>query len=393
MSAPDRSTHDVIVIGAGPAGASAAITARRHGLTVALIDKARFPRDKLCGGGITGRCHGHLQQVFGALPDDLFLETRRLRLVDGARVISQMDDTPPLLMTMRTAFDAELLCRARAAGAQDFTGRRLASVDADAAWITLADGEVLQGRVVIGADGVNSGVARALFGRAYDPGRVGFAMEAEVPLPVQTAAAPVAELDMTGANWGYGWAFPKQGSVTLGIGGRAGRNPDMRAQFERWLTARGVDPASVKIKGHHLPFGDPRPDPGRGCVILAGDAAGLVDPITGEGIGWAVRSGELAADAAAAAIRSGAPGQALTWYRPLLAPVLSEIASARFLARLVYHPLLQRRFLAMLERSPRMQRRMLSLLAGETDYGPITLARVARLGWRMVTGADRQAEG
>ena len=375
----------MIVVGAGPAGSSAALTCRKAGLTVALVDKARFPRGKLCGGGITGRARGHLDAVFGPdLDPRLFHETRRLRLMAGAREIGALDDTPPLWMTMRQDFDAALLARAHAAGAADYSGRRIAALDAENGSAVLADGQILRGKVLIGADGVNSGTARALFGRAYDPKRIGFALEAELDAPPDTA--PRAELDLTAAQWGYGWAFPKPHGVTLGIGGRAGDNADLRPRFDAWLSARGVDPARVVVKGHHLPFGDPRPPPGRGGVLLVGDAAGFVDPITGEGIGWAVLSGQLAAQAAAAALAAGQPGQALARYLPAIAPVQRELSRARFLARVVYHPFLQQRFLNLIARSPRMQRRFLDLMAGTVDYADLGPRHFARLGWRLVRG-------
>ncbi len=375
----------MIVVGAGPAGSSAALTCRKAGLAVALIDKARFPRGKLCGGGITGRARGHLDAVFGPVLDPrLFHETRRLRLMAGDREIGALEDTPPLWMTMRQDFDAALLAQAHAAGVEDYSGRRIASLDVETGSAVLTDGQVLRGRVMIGADGVNSGTARALFGRAYDPRRIGFALEAELDAPAD--AAPRAELDLTAARWGYGWAFPKLHGVTLGIGGQAGRNRDLRPRFDAWLVARGVDPARVVVKGHHLPMGDPRPPPGRGIVLLVGDAAGFVDPITGEGIGWAVRSGQLAAEAAAVALAAAQPEQALARYLDAVAPVQRELSRARFLARVVYHPLLQQRFLNLIAGSPRIQRRFLDLMAGTIDYADLGPAHFARLGWRLVTG-------
>ncbi len=381
-------THDLVVIGAGPAGATAALRARSLGLSVALIDKARFPRAKLCGGGITGRCTAHLGDVYAALPVGLWLDATRVQIVAGARVVADLQDTPVISYTMRRDFDAALLAQALAAGVQDFTGCRIGALDGCS--VLLEDGRRLLGRVLIGADGVNSMVGRGLFGRAHDPDRIGFALEAEVPV-VPGSADPVAVLDVTAAQWGYGWVFPKASSLTVGIGGVHGRNPDMKATFHAWLLARGYDPAKLTIKGHHLPFGDPRPNPGRGAVLLAGDAAGFVDPITGEGIAWAVKSGQLAAEAAAEAIAAGTPEAAMAGYGRRLRPVQAELRRARILARLIYHPLLQQRFIGLLAQSERLQRRYFDLLAGKMDYADLTLASFARLAWRMLTGRIRRA--
>lgn len=372
-----------MILGAGPAGATAALRARGLGLSVALIDKARFPRDKLCGGGITGRCAAHMDAVFTGLPEGIWLEASRVQLMAGARMLADLADAPVIRYTLRRDFDAALLAQAVAAGAQDFTGCRVSALEGGR--VVLDDGRTLQGRVLIGADGVNSMVGRALFGRAYDPDRIGFALETEVPI-VPGSADRVALLDVTAAHWGYAWVFPKYDSLTVGIGGVHGRNPDLKATFQDWLLARGLDPAGLKIKGHHLPFGDPRPDPGRGAVLLAGDAAGFVDPITGEGIAWAVKSGQLAAEAAAEAIAAGAPEAAMAGYVRRLLPVQAELRRARILARLIYHPLLQQRFIGLLARSERLQRRYFDLLAGKMDYADLTLASFARLAVRMATG-------
>lgn len=371
---------DLIVLGAGPAGASAAVEACRQGLSVALVDKARFPRDKLCGGGVTGRAQVHLRAVHGELPDSLFHPVRHVRLMAGDRLIGDLPDAPLLAMTMRRAFDAELCARALAAGATDYTGHR-AALELPSIALTLDDGTALSARALIGADGVNSAVAKALFGRSFDPQAIGFALETEVPGPPEDAA----ELDLGVVGWGYGWAFPKAGGTTVGLGGVAGRNPDLRPAMAAYLARHGG--TGAKVKGHHLPFGDPRPDPARGAVLLAGDAAGFVDPLTGEGIGWAVHSGQLAAQAVATALARDRPETAAPRYLAATAHLRAELARARRLRALVYHPWLRARCLDLLAREPRLQRRYLSLLAGEMDYADLRPARVLRHLVRMALRA------
>lgn len=376
----DPAPYDLIVVGAGPAGATAARVAVGRGLRVALVDKARFPRDKLCGGGVTGRAMGHLGQAFGRLPDTLFHHCDAVQLTASGLTIGAEIDVPPILMTMRRDFDAALRECAIAAGAVDFCGQRIAEMDLSAREVVLANGDRLRGAVIIGADGVNSAVARALFGRSHDPDQVAFALEVEVP----GDASAQLELDLSAVPWGYGWDFPKAGGRTLGIGGSARRNPEMRQDFEAWLRARGLDPSTLKIKGHHLPMGEVRKVPGRGCVLLAGDAAGLVDPITGEGIGWAVHSGQLAAEAACAALSQGQPDLAMSLYQSSARHMLRELSRARFLARLVYLPWLQPRFHALLASSPRLRRRFLDLLAGKMDYADLGPARLGRMALRVI---------
>jgi menaquinone-9 beta-reductase len=373
---------DLIVIGAGPAGAAAAKTACDLGLSVALIDKAAFPRDKLCGGGVTLRAANALHSIFGLAPGPAALSTRDVRLVAGPHVLGEQQGLPPFDMVMRRSFDAMLVQAALAAGAVGFCPARIATLDLEGPSVTLQDGRVLRAKALIGADGANSVVAKALHGRAYDPALIGFGMEIEFPLPEGHTPDPVVEIDFTAAVWGYGWAFPKVGGLTLGVGGRLSRNADLRASLAAYAARRGLDPTGLPCKGAFLPFGDARPQPGRGAVMLAGDAAGLVDPVTGEGIGWALHSGDLAARAVAETL--AAPGQAFAAYARALAPVQAELRRARFIAKLVYHPRLAPRFLRHLQRTPRLQRRFLSLVGGEMDYADIGLSSLGRVIGGMV---------
>lgn len=379
-------THDLIVLGAGPAGAAAAVTAARAGLAVALVDRALFPRDKLCGGGITGRAQGFLDQTFGALPAGLLHPVATLRLSHGGQELGTLPCDPPFGTTMRHRFDAVLRGLALQAGAQDYAGRRADRIDPGTGRVTLSDGTVLQAPVLIGADGVHSATARALWGRAHDPARVAFALEVEAP---PRPGPDVLDIDLGAAAWGYGWAFPKAGGLTVGVGGLQPQNPDLRARLDRYLAAQDA-PAGLRVKGHHLPFGETRAVPGEGRVLLAGDAAGLVDPITGEGIGWAVHSGRLAALAAARALAAEAPGAALGHYAAALAPVLDELRRARLLRGLIYARPLRGNFARMLARHPAVQQRYVDLMQGRRDYADIGLGSVLRVLRRtLAAGLDR----
>ena len=365
----------MVVLGAGPAGSAAALTAARAGLRVALVDRAQFPRDKLCGGGITGRAQAHLAQVFGPMPEGLLHPVDRLRLAWNGAPLGEMACDPPFGTTMRFRFDAALRGMALQAGAADFAGCRLAGLDPASGRVSLSDGRSLQGGIVIGADGVNSAVARRLWGRAFDPRRIAFALEAEAPA---RPGPDVLEIDLGAADWGYGWAFPKPDGLTLGVGGLAPENPDIKGRMADYMALHAA-PATLRIKGHHLPFGDPPAIPGEDRVLLAGDAAGLVDPITGEGIGWAVHSGALAGQAAVRALAADAPGAALRHYSAALAPVLAELRRARALRGLIYARPLRHGFARMLARHPSVQARYVDLMQGRRDYADIGLGSVLRV--------------
>jgi geranylgeranyl reductase family protein len=388
-----RVQHDLLIIGSGPAGSAAATIAAQAGLRVALIDKSTFPRDKLCGGGITGRSARYLSEIFGApTSDDLFLPSHQFRLTYAGRKIGGQEDAPTLYMTMRRAYDAMLHARARAAGAEVFAPVRITDIDIATPAVTLADGRVLRGHLLIGADGANSATARALFGRAFDPNEIGFGLEVE--LDRDLTADNTTEIDLGAATWGYGWVFPKTESITLGVGGIHMRNPDMKAHFRNYLAIHApelADNAKIKCKGAFLPFGDFRKVAGRGPVLLAGDAAGLVDPITGEGIAWAMRSGQFAGEAAIEALTSGQPKAALAAYQRRLSYIHREITAARRIRSMIYAGPVRAYFPRAVERNPSMTRTYLRLLAGEMDYADLGHKALFRLARRLGGSVFRRA--
>ncbi|MGY9049599.1 MAG: NAD(P)/FAD-dependent oxidoreductase, partial [Rhodobacterales bacterium] len=131
---------DLLVLGAGPAGSAAAITATRAGLRVALIDKHRFPRNKLCGGGFTGRSMRYFQEIFGTdLPYDGMLRRDAVSFCAFGQEVGHFTNVPPLHMTMRWDLDHALLRAAVAAGATDLTGQPVSAIDTLTPSVTLRD--------------------------------------------------------------------------------------------------------------------------------------------------------------------------------------------------------------------------------------------------------------
>ncbi|WP_397544582.1 geranylgeranyl reductase family protein [Roseovarius salis] len=380
---------DLVIVGAGPAGAAAAVAGRSEGLSVALIDKARFPRTKLCGGLVTGRCARHLSDIFDLDVDPALFETRRNFEfhLDGVR-LGRLTGVPPAHLTMRWDLDAELFRRAVDSGAHDYSGQRIARLDIDRQRVALQSGETLAYDCLIGADGVQSSVARTLFGAPFDKHRIGFALEIEADAQAPDDATPL-RIDFAAAEWGYGWVFPKRGSTTIGLGGLQERNPDMKSRLAAYRALLGAE-SPARVKGHFLPFGDYRTRPGRHNVLLAGDAAGFVDPITGEGIGHAVHSGALAARAAATAIRAERPHAAMGHYRAATRPIRTALRSARLLRPVIFARPLKPFFASTFRASRRLKHDYMRLLSGDTEY-PGLLARTAlRLPWAAIRWAVRR---
>ncbi|SEN59522.1 geranylgeranyl reductase family [Roseovarius tolerans] len=378
---------DVIVIGAGPAGGAAAFWAARAGLTVALIDRKSFPRDKLCGGLVTGRARRHYAEIFGhEMPFDPEDCKTTVDFRYRGQSVGLIEDAPPLCATMRWDMDAMICGQALGAGARDFTGQEVSALDFGARTVTFTDGRALAYRVLIGADGVNSQVAKRLFGRSFERARIGFGLEIEATDPHLAPDAPI-RIDLAAAQWGYGWTFPKRRSTTIGVGGLLSKNPGMKRAMADYCDLLGIDAPEARIKGQFLPFGDVRKVPGRGAVLLAGDAAGLVDPVTGEGIGHALHSGQLAAQAAIDALAAHRPDTALRRYRRALRPLHRSLRMARLIRPVIFAPALERSFARAFARSTTLRRQFLDLMAGDTDYHDIlwqVVQRLPRLGLMLL---------
>ncbi len=342
---------DALVVGSGPAGSVAATVLARGGARVALVDKARFPRDKACGDLVGPRGVQLLTdlgiRLAGAVPvGDMVVvgpTARRVRLPCFA------GHTYPghALALPRSELDAALHDAAVAAGAEPFVGRAAAPLFEDAALegFSLATGIELHADVVIGADGASSHVAAAA--DLVDPQRVlwGFAVRAYLDAPVDTPHIVLWEPSRWRAFPGYGWLFPgPDGRANLGLGlgtlsdrtGAVAAARDLRAFMDtlRELGLLGAaTPAS--ILGGWLKLGMVGTRPARGRVLLTGDAAGLVNPLQGEGISQAMESGRAAAQAVLAG-----PARAAEHYRAHLAttyaPYHTTTATAH--ATLLRHP-------------------------------------------------------
>ena len=369
----DALQFDVIVVGGGPAGATAAFEAARLGLKTALIDKAAFPRDKLCGGGFTGRSARYYPEIFGRAVPEQFDCKDAVTFHAFGQELGVIEDIPPIYLSMRLDLDNLLYTHAIDAGAADFTGERITQIEADDQRVHLASGKTLQAKVLIGADGISSQTARALFGRPFDPENVGFGLEIEAP-----ALGPDAPLriDFGQAIWGYGWSFPKACSHTVGVGGVLSKNPDMKAIMADYVDELGA-PKDIKYKGAYLPFGRARKRPGRGATLLAGDAAWLVDPVTGEGIAYAMKSGSEAAFAASEAIRRREPFMALKIYQHRIRPITWAIAQAHLVRLIIYWGPFREGFIRAFRKSGTLRHDYMRLLGGEIEYHTL-MAKLAR---------------
>lgn len=367
-----------LVLGGGPAGSSAAATLASSGVDTLLVDKSAFPRQKLCGGLLTLRSQRRYEQIFSQPWDGAFEERRYgLRLLHENTLLNAVDSEHPLCFTQRRHFDHYLLRQAAERGARLQLGDGVQSIDLAQRICTLRSGTRIAYDHLIGCDGVNSVAARAVFGRSFDPQGIGFAMETDIPRAQLNRAVTDPEIHFDVVRWGYAWVFPKREVVTIGLGGLMRRNGDMRPLLARFIEQTTGLREGYRLQGHHIPFGDVRRTPGAGTVLLAGDAAGLVDPITGEGIAFAMESGQRAAQAVADALRGGEA--ALPRYTRELQGAFQAIGHGRALRHLFFPAPMEKLFLRLVPGSHTLTRLHMDLLAGAVEYPAYTRRVVQRL--------------
>jgi geranylgeranyl reductase family protein len=283
---------DVAVIGAGPAGSATAYRLARARARVLLVDKVRFPRDKPCGGGLTMRAVRQLPFSVEPVVEDRITRAR-CRLRYGG-VIERESEQVLCLMTQRRRLDAFLVDRAVEAGAEFRDGVHV-SLESDTS--VRVEGEPIEVDAVVGADGANGITARAL---GLGGGIVnGVALEGNLPyerLP-HGAWRGLLVLELATVPGGYGWIFPKGDHVNIGVGGWGEEGPRLRAHLRVLCQHYGIELRDLsELRGHRLPMRRRETLLAQGRAVLVGDAAGVLDPVSGDGIYEAFVTSRLAAE-------------------------------------------------------------------------------------------------
>ncbi|MCH8994776.1 MAG: geranylgeranyl reductase family protein [Chloroflexi bacterium] len=290
------STYDAIIVGAGPAGSTAARLLAARGARVLMLDRARFPRDKPCGGAVTVQAAGHAGIDLSPVIERTVTEARiSFRL--GHPFVRSWPE-PLAYMTRRCRLDAYLAEQAMSAGVDFRDGVSVRGVElTNGGAVVQTSGDTYRARTLVGADGANGVVARAV---GLAPlGSVAIALEANMPANDGLMAKweRAIALDFGGIPGGYGWLFPKGDHLNVGVGGWRWVGPTLRPRLSALCRFLELDESKLwGLRGHHLPMRAPGAPIVRGPALLAGDAAGLVDPLAGEGIDAAFVSGRLAAE-------------------------------------------------------------------------------------------------
>lgn len=338
--------YDVIIVGMGPAGASAAYELSRSGISVLAFEKQVHPRYKVCGGGLSARIAQILPAQFLGMVEETVYRVQFTYAAQQSFLIESSD--PIAYMVMRQNFDQWLADRARQVGTEIHEGERVIAIHNGEDEVDVVTTQArYRSRVVIGADGAMSVVAQQCF--PGGPQRKIPGLESEVPEegthPFQEN--PTVLISLRAAKKGYGWIFPKKHGLSLGVGefvqGPKRPKQSFRDFIEHESTLVGRQIPSPL--GYPIPIASPqayRSRPAwegrlvRGRAMLVGDAGHLVDPLLGEGIYYAVRSGQLAATSVADLLSQPATGHLRT-YETLVANEFGpEFCVAGRLGRIVY---------------------------------------------------------
>ena len=227
---------DALVVGAGPAGSTAAYRLAKAGASVLLADRARFPRDKPCGGALTFRAVRQLPVAIDPVVEDV-VERFELRLRYRSSFERRAQE-PLCLMTQRRRLDAYLAEAAAEAGAEFRDGVKVADIIVSNDGVSASvDGRPVKAGVLFGADGVNGAIPRAL--GVGDDYIHGVALEGNVPYGSERYRGRLV-LELGVIPGGYGWIFPKGDHMNLGVGGWESQGPTLRERLAELCAPHGV---------------------------------------------------------------------------------------------------------------------------------------------------------
>jgi len=363
-----KQSHDVIVVGAGPAGATLAYELGKRGIGVLVLEKEKLPRYKCCAGGVTSKAAKLLDFDISEVAEDViygFSFTFNL----GSPYLGQ--HSQPLIYTvMRNVFDYFLVKRAQQLGAVLMDGQKVTQIQVSADWVEISTTDsIFRSRLVVGADGAYSVVARELgMGRSIEY-LVGIESEIVVPEEELVKWKSRVQIDLGCIPGGYAWVFPKRNHLSIGAGCLASKARHLNRHHQKFLNSLSIGSYTIARSSSHL---IPTCTKGRlvwqDKVLLLGDAAGLTDPLTGEGIYNAIQSAQLAAPVIENSLLGGKVG--LQDYQQIVeGKIMSELRIARTLSKkFVRFPRLA---FGMFNRSDGAWRAISNLMLGEIDYAAI----------------------
>ena len=355
---------DVIVVGAGPAGAMAAIEAAKAGLSVAVLEKVKLPRRKVCAGGLVKRAVKLIPREIN-YPVEQSCHTISLNVENHT-----FQETRHRLVTMvcRNTFDMALINHAKNLGAAIYTTTKVRNIlPSDELVKVETNHGCLSCKYMIFAEGAMAKLSNQFW---HDDRVLLPSLEVDIyPSAKLLASYQHAVFDFNIIQGGYAWVFPKGNhlSVGLGIMNKSCRAP-LQQVLDQYLEQLGLaNVKSLNRKGFVIPL-TPRSEPMmKGRMMLVGDAAGFADPVTAEGLTHAIQSGLGASQAIASAFHN--PIQvAEIYHQHTIQPILDELRVARLLAKVIYHPNTMLRNMLFKHYGNRLCKGMADLIEGKRTY-------------------------
>jgi len=414
-------TYDVLVVGAGPAGSTLGYLLADKGISVCVIDKAQFPRPKLCGGVVTWKTRKICEEVFKAPFTKRFTveaSSEDYIIYDNYKQKVFQSSPEPFHFIDRGKYDATLVALGQEKGCKFQFGTRVTEVDFQSGVVHARSREHSEeirkpgerkkheetdkteytrnpkemekfksedglgnrdsalernrfvGKIIVGADGVNSVVRARLFPDMDFHRNSGLAFQIKIPVDKikPKYRKPLPQLYLGGVQCGYGWIFPRGELCVVGLWGLISKDKRIKERFLDILsrvTEMDVDNLS-HIPAHLGPAGNFMETPGDGKVLLVGDAAGFADSLTGEGIYYAHKSAECAANAIFDYFESGGKSELLESYKSYLTPIFRELKISLRLRNLVYSNLRKIGFFIL--RNPRVYYALAAVVHGSKSY-------------------------
>jgi geranylgeranyl reductase family protein len=362
------STYDVVIIGGGPAGCSAGIRLAQGGQKVAILETKKFPRVKLCGGLIT-------QKTIDIIQNELEIDniasviehsSNTFAIYDRTKLINKVATDRFTYCVSRFNFDNMLFSKAIDSGCDTYEEVKISRINTSDRHLSIGNIK-FNYKYLLGAYGANNSVNKML-GMPLDKKLLAIGLQCDIPFNhfknISDWGHP--KIFFGHLKYGWGWTFPKRDYLTVGLAGLISDGSELRKRYLLFLKELGIDNdhGDVCIKGGIIPYGTFTKRPAKQGTFLLGDAAGFAEPITGEGIYYAIKSGLLAADT----ILSTRENKEETYIDLCGKHIINDLMQAKFSRVFLFNEPFHSIVISKLSKSTKHMVSFMRILSGEIDY-------------------------